>query len=123
MKDRYALFAGRERLYEKRYDSETKAIRQRILHGEYEEVLERCLRDSTVAGNILKICTIFMSMLCMLSGFAAWKSGDYPERARIYVDGERISRKSWLCTFGILCADAQVYYNIGRAYEKVGGSG
>ena len=39
--DRYNLFNGKEALYEKRYDSETKAIKQRILQGEYAPVLEK----------------------------------------------------------------------------------
>ena len=43
LEERYALFAGREQVYEKRYDSETKAIRQRILHGEYEPCLDKLL--------------------------------------------------------------------------------
>ena len=41
LEDRYNLFNGKESLYEKRYDSETKALKQRILHGEYAPVLEK----------------------------------------------------------------------------------
>ena len=120
LKDRYELFAGRERLYEKRYDSETKAIRQRILHGEYEEVLEPLLtRFYSRREHIEDLHDIYVDA-CMLSGFAAWKSGDYPKGLAYLLMANEYPATPGYAHLEYYARDAQVYYNIGRAYEKVG---
>lgn len=61
---------------EKRYDSETKGIKQRILHGEYEEVLRPLLtRFYSRREHIEDLHDIYVDA-CLLSGLKARKNGD-----------------------------------------------
>ena len=120
LEDRYSLFAGREEVYEKRYDSETKAIRQRILHGEYEQCLDKLLeRFYSRREHIEDLHDIYVDA-CLLSGLKAWEEGD-DEKALKYMllSGEYPANHGY-AHLEYSPRDAQVWYNIGLAYEKCG---
>ncbi len=120
LEERYALFAGREALYEKRYDSETRAIRQRILHGEYEEVLEPLLtRYYSRREHIEDLHDIYVDA-CLLSGFKAWRSGDPAKALEYMLMANEYPANQGYAHLEYYARDAQVYYNIGLAYERVG---
>ena len=117
---RYELFAGREKLYEKRYDSETKAIKQRILHGEYEEVLDPLLtRFYSRREHIEDLHDIYVDA-CMLAGFKAWRAGDNRKALEYMLMTNEYPENHGYAHLEYYARDAQVYYLIGQAYEKVG---
>jgi tetratricopeptide (TPR) repeat protein len=120
LEKRYALFAGREKLYEKRYDSETKAIRQRILHGEYEDVLNPLLTHYySRREHIEDLHDIYVDA-CILSGFKAWSRGDAKKALEYMLMSNEYPENQGYVHLEYYARDAQVYYNIGLAYEKAG---
>jgi tetratricopeptide (TPR) repeat protein len=120
LEERYNLFAGKENLYEKRYDSETKAIKQRILHGEYEEVLKPLLSHYySRREHIEDLHDIYVDA-CLLSGFKAWQSGDNSKALKYMLMTNDYPENQGYAHLEYYARDAQVYYNIGLAYEKVG---
>lgn len=117
---RYELFAGREALYEKRYDAETRALRQRILHGEYEEALRPLLTHFfSRREHIEDLHDIYVDA-CMLAGFKAWRDGDDRKALEYMLMTNEYPENHGYAHLEYYARDAQVYYNIGRAYEKVG---
>lgn len=122
LKDRYSLFAGKESLYEKRYDSETKALKQRILHGEYEQALEKLLtRYYSRREHIEDLHDIYVDA-CLLSGFKAWREGDNQKALEYMLMSNEYPENHGYAHLEYSPRDAQVYYNIGLAYEKLGDS-
>lgn len=120
LQTRYELFAGREALYEKRYDSETKAIKQRILHGEYEEVLRPLLtRFYSRREHIEDLHDIYVDA-CLLSGLKARKDGDDRKALEYMLMMNEYPENHGYAHLEYYARDAQVYYNIGLAYERVG---
>lgn len=120
LKERYELFSGRESLYEKRYDSETKAIKLRILCGEYEEVLEPLLtRFYPRREHIEDLHDIYVDA-CLLSGLKAWKEGDNDKALKYMLMMNDYPSNHGYAHLEYCARDAQVYYNIGLAYEKTG---
>lgn len=120
LQTRYELFAGREALYEKRYDSETKAIKQRILHGEYEEVLRPLLtRFYSRREHIEDLHDIYVDA-CLLSGLKARKNGDDRKALEYMLMMNEYPENHGYAHLEYYARDAQVYYNIGLAYERVG---
>ena len=118
--DRYNLFNGREALYEKRYDSETKAIKQRILQGEYAPVLEKLqTRFYSRREHIEDLHDIYVDV-CLLSGFEAWEKGDNDAALKFMLLSNEYPENHGYAHLEYYARDAQVYYNIGLAYEKVG---
>ena len=118
--DRYALFNGREALYEKRYDSETKAIKQRILAGEYAPVLEMLQsRFYSRREHIEDLHDIYVDV-CLLSGFEAWEKGDNDAALKFMLLANEYPENHGYAHLEYYARDAQVYYNIGLAYEKTG---
>ena len=118
--DRYALFNGREALYEKRYDSETKAIKQRILAGEYAPVLEKLQsRFYSRREHIEDLHDIYVDV-CLLSGFEAWEKGDNDAALKFMLLANEYPENHGYAHLEYYARDAQVYYNIGLAYEKAG---
>ena len=118
--ERYNLFAGREELYQKRYDSETRAIRQRILHGEYEDVLEPLLtRFYSRREHIEDLHDIYVDA-CLLSTFKAWKAGDNEKALKYALLSQEYPKNHGYAHLEYYARDAQVWYNIGLAYEKLG---
>ena len=120
LQDRYKLFAGRTALYQKRYDSETRAIRQRILHGEYEEVLEPLLsRHFSRREHIEDLHDIYVDA-CLLSGLKASEEGDGEKALHYMLLADEYPENHGYAHLEYNPRDAQVWYNIGLAYEKVG---
>ena len=118
--DRYNLFNGKEALYEKRYDSETKALKQRILKGEYADVLEKLqTRFYSRREHIEDLHDIYVDV-CLLSGFEAWKNGKDDEALKFMLLANEYPENHGYAHLEYYARDAQVYYNIGLAYEKVG---
>lgn len=120
LEERLGLFKGREGVYEKRYDSETKAIKLRILNGEYEEVLEPLLtRFYSRREHIEDLHDIYVDA-CLLSGLKAWKNGDNEKALEYMLMMNDYPANHGYAHLEYYARDAQVYYNIGLAYEKVG---
>ena len=118
--DRYNLFNGKEALYEKRYDSETKAIKQRILAGEYAPVLEKLqTRFYSRREHIEDLHDIYVDV-CLLSGFEAWNNGNNEDSLKFMLLANEYPENHGYAHLEYYARDAQVYYNIGLAYEKVG---
>ena len=120
LSERYDLFNGKEALYEKRYDSETKALKQRILQGEYASVLEKLqTRFYSRREHIEDLHDIYVDV-CLLSGFEAWTKGDNEEALKYMLLADEYPENHGYAHLEYYARDAQVYYNIGLAYEKVG---
>lgn len=120
LQERYDLFVGREELYEKRYDSETKAIKQKILHGEYEEVLDPLLsRFYSRREHIEDLHDIYVDA-CLLTGLKAWNIGDNEKALKYMLMANEYPANHGYAHLEYYARDAQVYYNIALAYEKVG---
>ena len=122
LEERYALFNGRENLYEKRYDSETRAIRQRILHGEYEEVLNPLTtRFYSRREHIEDLHDIYVDA-CLLSGLKALREDRYDDALKYMLMMDEYPANHGYAHLEYSARDAQVYYCIGLAYEKRGDS-
>ena len=120
VEERYALFANRRKLYEKRYDSETKAIKQRILHGEYEEVLEPLLtRFYSRREHIEDLHDIYVDA-CLLSGLKARAAGDERKALEYMLMMNEYPENHGYAHLEYYARDAQVYYQIGLSYERIG---
>jgi tetratricopeptide (TPR) repeat protein len=120
LKDRYDLFKGKEALYEKRYDSETKALKQRILQGEYAPVLEKLqTRFYSRREHIEDLHDIYVDV-CLLSGFEAWENGDDDKALELMLLANEYPENHGYAHLEYYARDAQVYYNIGLAYERTG---
>lgn len=117
---RYALFHGREALYQQRYDAETKAIKQRILQGEYQEVLEPLLtRFYSRREHIEDLHDIYVDA-CLLSGFKAWEEGQNEKALDFMRMAGDYPRNHGYAHLEYYARDAQVYYFTALAYEKLG---
>ena len=122
LKERYDLFHGREDLYEKRYDSETKAIKLRILNGEYEEVLKSLLtRFYSRREHIEDLHDIYVDA-CLLSCLKAWDENDAAKALKYALMMNDYPENQGYAHLEYYARDAQVYYNIGLAYERAGDS-
>lgn len=120
VRERYDLFNGKEALYEKRYDSETRAIKLRILEGEYEEALQKLLtRFYSRREHIEDLHDIYVDA-CMLSGFREWKNGNNAKALEYMLMTNEYPSNHGYAHLEYYARDAQVYYNIGLAYEKAG---
>ncbi len=118
--ERYDLFKNRREMYEKRYDSETKAIKLRILSGEYEECLEPLTtRFYSRREHIEDLHDIYVDA-CMLSANKAWKAGDNEKALKYMLMTNEYPDNHGYAHLEYYARDAQVYYNIGLAYEKMG---
>lgn len=120
LKDRYALFAGRKDVYQRRYDSETRAIRQFILNGEYDKALEPLLtRFYSRREHIDDLHDTYVDA-CLLAGFKAWKEGNDTMALKYMLMSEEYPENQGYSHLEYYARDAQVWYNIGLAYEKTG---
>lgn len=120
LEQRYELFNGKESLYEKRYDSETKAIRQRILNGEYESVLDKLTsRFYSRREHIEDLHDIYVDA-CLLSSFKAASNGDKCKALKYALMSNEYPANHGYAHLEYSARDAQVYYNIGLAYESMG---
>lgn len=118
--ERYELFNGKADIYEKRYDSETKAIKMQIVSGEYEEALEPLLtRFYSRREHIEDLHDIYVDA-CMLTAYKAWEAGDNQKALKYMLMTNEYPENHGYSHLEYYARDAQVYYNIGLAYEKVG---
>ena len=107
-------------MYEKRYDSEIKAIKLRILNGEYEEVLEPLLtRFYSRREHIEDLHDIYVDA-CLLSALKEWKNGNNEKALEYALMMNDYPANHGYAHLEYYARDAQVYYNIGLGYEKVG---
>jgi tetratricopeptide (TPR) repeat protein len=58
--------------------------------------------------------------VCLLSGFEAWKNGNNDEALKFMLLANEYPENHGYAHLEYYARDAQVYYNIGLAYEKVG---
>lgn len=120
VQERYDLFDGKCDVYRKRYDSETRAIKMQILMGEYEEVLEPLLtRFYARREHIEDLHDIYVDA-CLLSGIKAWEQGNNDMALKYMLMMNEYPKNHGYAHLEYYARDAQVYYNIGLAYEKLG---
>ena len=120
LEDRYKLFEGREATYELRYDSETRALKQLILHGDYDHVLDKLLtRFYSRREHIDDLHDTYVDC-CLLAGHRALKAGDHSKAIKYMLLADRYPENQNYAHLEYSPRDAQVWYNIGLAYEKSG---
>lgn len=120
LEDRYALFSGKKAVYEMRYDSEVRALRQMILKGEYLPAFESLTtREYSRREHIDDLHDTYVD-LCQLLALQAWKEGDDAKALEYQLASNEYPEKMGYAHLEYYARDAQVYYNIGLAYEKLG---
>lgn len=120
LKSRYDLFAGKKAIYESRYDSEVRALRQMILAGEYEPVYESlCTREYSRREHIDDLHDTYVDV-CQLLGLKAWNEGDNQKALEYMLASNEYPKNQGYAHLEYSARDAQVYYYIGLAYEKLG---
>ena len=120
LEERLNLFRGKKEVYDRRYDSETRAIKQFILAGEYKNVLEPLLTHVySRREHVDDLHDIYVNA-CILSSLSSSDPAealDYMLKANEYPENQGyLHLEYW-------ARDAQVYYYTGLAYEKAGDSG
>ena len=117
---RYALFAGKKDVYEQRYDSEVRALRQMVLAGEYAPVFESLTtREYSRREHIDDLHDAYVD-LCQLMALEAWKEGENQHALACQLASNEYPVHMGYAHLEYYARDAQVYYNIGLAYEKLG---
>lgn len=120
LEDRLVVFKGKEDIFRKRYDSETRAIRQMMLSGDYEQVLEPLFtRFYPRREHIEDLHDIYVDA-CILSGFKAWKAEDNAKALENMLHAAEYPSNHGYAHLEYYARDAQIYYLIGMAYEKTG---
>lgn len=118
--DRYKLFMGKDSIWETRYDSEIRAVKQQILHGDYDEAFARLTsRFYSRREHIDDLHDIYVD-LCQLIAFQAWKEGDDAKALEYQLFSSEYPANQGYAHLEYYGRDVQVYYYIGLAYEKVG---
>ncbi len=118
--DRYELFKGKKDIYEARYDSETRAIRQQILHGDYDEALKSLTtRSYSRREHIDDLHDVYVDA-CLLSALRCWKQGDDAKALKYVAMAGEYPENQGYAHLEYYARDAQVYYYTGLAYEKMG---
>lgn len=120
VEDRYALFAGKKATYETRYDSETRALKQFILHGDYETVLQSLTTRFYSRREHIDDLHDTYADVCMLSCMRAWEQGDNDAALKYMLMAAEYPKNQCYAHLEYYARDAQVYYYIGLAYEKLG---
>ena len=120
LEDRYNLFMQHSDITGKRYDSEVRKISQMILHGDYDEALELLLcKPYSRREHIDDLHDIYVNA-CMLAGFRARKAGDAQAELKYMLMAAEYPENQFYGHLEYWARDAQVYYNIGHAYEDCG---
>ena len=118
--DRYKLFMGKDSIWETRYDSEIRAVKQQILHGDYDEAFARLTsRFYSRREHIDDLHDIYVD-LCQLIAFQAWKEGDDAKALEYQLFSSEYPANQGYAHLEYYGRDVQVCYYIGLAYEKVG---
>ncbi|MCM1502682.1 MAG: DUF5107 domain-containing protein [Bacteroidales bacterium] len=120
LRERYGLFDSKADLYDRRYDSEIRAIRQMMLAGEYESVMEPLLTHYYPRREHVEDLHDIYVDACLLCGLKQWKNG-YADKALEYMlMMDEYPDNHGYAHLEYYARDAQVWYNIGLAYEKNG---
>ena len=120
LQDRYDLFMTHKDITGLRYDSEVRKITQMILHGDYDAALDLLLgKTYSRREHIDDLHDIYVNA-CMLAGFKAEKQGDPQAALRYMLMAAEYPENQFYGHLEYYARDAQVYYNIGRAYENAG---
>lgn len=118
--DRYSLFEGKGEVYEKRYDSETRALKMMIATGRYEQTLEPLLtRFYSRREHVEDLHDLYVDA-CLLTGLEAWERGDNAKALKYMLMTDEYPENHGYAHLEYYARDAQVYYNIGLAYERTG---
>jgi tetratricopeptide (TPR) repeat protein len=122
LKDRYDMFMSHGDITALRYDSEVRKIQQMILHGDYDEALELLLsKPYSRREHIDDLHDIYVNA-CLLAGFHAKKEGNVQAALRYMLMAAEYPENQFYGHLEYSARDAQVYYNIGLAYEEAGDS-
>ena len=120
LSNRYALFTGKESVWETRYDSEIRAIRQEILNGDYEKAFDRLTsRFYSRREHIDDLHDIYVDV-CQLISFQAWDAGDDDKALKYQLLSAEYPDNQGYAHLEYYGRDAQIYYYIGFAYERLG---
>lgn len=120
LQERHKLFEGKKAIYEKRYDSESRALRQMILAGELEEAFQSLTtRTYSRREHIDDLHDTYVD-LCQLLSLKAWKEGNDAKALEYQLASNEYPENQGYAHLEYYARDAQVYYNIGLAYERVG---
>lgn len=119
LENRHALFAGKTEVFRKRYDSEVRALRQMVLAGEYEPVMEALTtREYSRREHVDDLHDQYVDV-CQLEALKAWKEGDAQKALHFQLLSNEYPSNQGYAHLEYYARDAQVYYYIGLAYEKL----
>lgn len=122
LEKRHALFEGKKDVYEKRYDSEARALRQMVLAGECAPVLESFkTREYSRREHIDDLHDQYIDV-CLLLAREAWAAGDNEKALEYCEDACKFPSNLGYAHLEYMAQDAKTYYNLGLAYEKLGNS-
>lgn len=118
--DRFAIFDGKKSVYENRYDSEARALKQIFLHGDYDSVLESLTTRFYSRREHIDDLHDMYADVCMLAGLRAWEQKDDEAALKYMLMSAEYPKNQCYAHLEYSARDAQVYYFIGLAYEKLG---
>lgn len=120
LQERYDMFMEHSDITHLRYDSQVRKIQQMILHGDYDDALGLLLdRNYSRREHIDDLHDIYVNV-CMLASFRAQKAGNAKEALRYMLMAAEYPENQFYGHLEYYARDAQVYYNIGLAYENAG---
>ena len=123
LKERYALFKDKDSVWETRYDSEIRAVRQEILNGDYEKAFARLTsRSYSRREHIDDLHDIYVD-LCQLISFRAWDEGDDAKALKYHLLSAEYPENQGYAHLEYYGRDAQILYYTGLAYERLGDTG
>lgn len=117
---RYALFDGKKTVYEKRYDSEVRALRQLALRGELEPVYNSLTTREYSRREHIDDLHDFYVDVCQLLALGSMGRGDYASALKWELASAEYPANQGYAHLEYYGRDAQISYNIGLAYEKCG---
>lgn len=123
LEKRYALFDGKKSVYEKRYDSEYRALRQLALHGELDEVFKSLTTREYSRREHIDDLHDFYVDVCQLLSIRESENGNAEEALKWQLASNEYPANQGYAHLEYYARDAQVYYNIAAAYEAVGDAG
>ncbi len=120
LQQRYDLFMAKPEIADKRYDSETRKLRQMILHGDFDPAIEALLtRTYSRREHIDDLHDMYVDV-CQLAGFRAWGKGDDKAALDYFLKSAQYPENQFYGHLEYWARDAQVNYLLGLAYEKTG---
>lgn len=122
LQKRYDLFKSHPDVHFSRYDSHTAMLRQMVLNGDFEKAIE-IYRTSFFQRreHIDDLHDAYVDA-CQLAGLKAWKDGDNEKALQYFTWGNEYPQMQFYAHLEDYARDAQVYYLLGLANEKLGKS-